>query len=361
VHSWFVLAAIAVCVLFALAVLHVAFWSRVYRILPAQDELRFAETKDGWRIAIARRAPRGQARLPPVLLCHGLSANRGNLDFGVERYSISRALSEAGFDCFALDLRGHGGSRPARKGAPRRWTFDTYLKEDIPTALDDIRAATGSSQALWVGHSQGALLGLVAAGLFPDRIAAVVALAPPTHYHATDALRRLLRFAFLATGRGNRFFARAIVPVAGWFHPAIAQFAMNTRNVDRRLYRQLLANVVEDIPPGVLSQFVEWARRDRFVSLDGSVDYRAGLSGGRQPALFVSGAVDLLAPPAGVRAGYEMWAGEKEYWNAGREAHLSADYGHSDLIFGLHAPEEIYPRIVAFLRAHSEPATPAPA
>ena len=57
-----------------------------------------------------------------------------------------------------------------------------------------------------------------------------------------------------------------------------------------------------------------------------------------------------------------MWAGEKEYWNAGREAKLSADYGHSDLIFGLRAPEEIYPRIVSFLRAHSEPAAPpAPA
>jgi pimeloyl-ACP methyl ester carboxylesterase len=360
VHSWLVLAAVAVCVLLALALLHVVFWGRLYRVVPAQDELRFAETKDGWRIAIARRAPRGQAWVPPVLLCHGLSANRGNLDFGVERYSISRALSEAGFDCFAIELRGHGASRPARKDAPRRWTFDTYLKEDIPTALDDIRAATGSSRVHWVGHSQGALLGLVAAGLYPDRIATVVALAPPTHYHANEALRRLLRFAFLATGRGNRFFARALVPVAGWFHPSVAQFAMNTRNVDPRLYRQLLANVVEDIPPGVLRQFVEWARRDRFVSLDGSVDYRAGLSGARQPALFISGALDLLAPPAGVRAGYEMWAGEKEYWNAGREAQLSADYGHSDLIFGLRAPEEIYPRIATFLRAHSEPATPAP-
>ncbi|HVI22947.1 MAG TPA: alpha/beta hydrolase, partial [Myxococcales bacterium] len=277
VHSWLVLVA-AVGVVLALALLHVAFWGRLYRVLPAQDELRFAETKDGWRIAIARRAPRGQRRAPPVLLCHGLSANRGNLDFGVERYSISRALSEAGFDCFAIELRGHGASRPTRRGAPRRWTFDTYLAEDIPAALDDIRAATGSPQVLWVGHSQGALLGLVAAGLFPDRIAGVVALAPPTHYHAHDALRRLLRFAFLATGRGHRTFARALVPIAGYFHPSIAQFAMNTRNVDRRLYRQLLANVVEDIPPGVLRQFVEWARQDRFVSLDGSVDYRAGLS-----------------------------------------------------------------------------------
>ena len=46
---------------------------------------------------------------------------------------------------------------------------------------------------------------------------------------------------------------------------------------------------------------------------------------------------------------------------AGREAKLSADYGHSDLIFGLRAPEEIYPRIVAWLRAHSEAATAVPA
>jgi hypothetical protein len=57
-----------------------------------------------------------------------------------------------------------------------------------------------------------------------------------------------------------------------------------------------------------------------------------------------------------VQAGFAAWGGEKEYWNAGREAGLSADYGHSDLIFGLRAPEEIYPRVVQWLRAHSEAA-----
>ena len=117
---------------------------------------------------------------------------------------------------------------------------------------------------------------------------------------------------------------------------------------------------MEDVPRHVLDQFLDWMRRDRFASVDGLTDYRAGLSGARQPALFISGSVDLLAPPEAVRAACALWAGEKEYWIASKET-TSTDYGHSDLIFGRRAPEEIYPRIVAWLRAHSEPVSPAPA
>ncbi|HWE22914.1 MAG TPA: alpha/beta hydrolase [Myxococcales bacterium] len=350
---WIVVVA-AAALLTALAILHTLFWGWIYQVRSAHDELRFTAAKDGWRIAIARRAPRGEPRSPPVLLCHGLSANRFSLDFGVPRYSLALALADAGFDSFVLDLRGHGDSR---RGRSRSWTFDTYLLQDIPAALDEIRSATGSERVLWVGHSQGALLGLVAASTLASRIAGVVAIAPPTHFHAHDQLRRLLPFSFLATGYGHRYLARAATPIAGWFHPGIAQFAWNSRNIDARIYRQVLANVVEDVPPRVLAQFLDWMRRDRFASVDGLTDYRAGLSGARQPALFISGSVDLLAPPAAVRAAFDLWAGEKEYWNAGKQS-VSADYGHSDLIFGRRAPDEIYPRIVNWLGAHSVPLRP---
>ena len=196
---------------------------------------------------------------------------------------------------------------------------------------------------------------MAAAVAYPDRIAGVVAMAGPTHFHAQSELRRLLRFSFLATGR-HRWLVRALSPVAGLFHPAVGQFAMNTRNVDPRLYRQLMCNVVEDVSPGVLSQFLEWARSDVFVSEDGAVDYRGGLAGAKQPALFISGSRDLLAPPGSVRAGYELWGGEKEYWTAGvAESGLGADYGHSDLIFGRRAPEEIFPRVRDWLLARSAP------
>ena len=343
---------IALLAVVVLAMAHVAFWARWYRVRPQQDELRFAPTRDGWEIAIARRKPRGAARLPPVLLCHGLAANRSGLDFGIDRYSLSLYLAQAGFDCFALELRGHGSSRRARKDAPRGWSFDSYLNEDIPAALDEIRAATSCPETFWVGHSQGALLGLAAAVRFPERIAAVVALAPPTHFAAQNELKRLLRFAFLATGR-HRWLVRAAAPVAGYLHPSFAQFALNSRNVDPRVYRQLMANVVEDISPGVLAQFLRWARSDVFVSEDGTVDYRGGLASAKQPALFIGGARDLLAPPASVRAGYELWGGEKELWIAGRDTGAGADYGHSDLIFGLRAPEEIFPRVRDWLQLRS--------
>jgi len=356
-RSPWVLVVAAAAALTVLAILHTVFWGWLYRLRPAHDELRFAVTQDGWRIAIARRAPRGQPRRPPVLLCHGLSVNRFSLDFGVPRYSLALALAEAGFDCFTLDLRGHGDSR---RGRSRSWTFDTYLSQDIPAALDEVRSATGSDRVLWVGHSQGALLGLVAATTLASRIAGVVAIAPPTHFHAQDRLRKLLPYAFLARGQGHRYLARAATPIAGWLHPGLAQFAWNSRNIDARIYRQVLANVVEDVPRHVLDQFLDWMRRDRFASVDGLTDYRAGLSGARQPALFISGSVDLLAPPEAVRAACALWAGEKEYWIASKET-TSTDYGHSDLIFGRRAPEEIYPRIVAWLRAHSEPVSPAPA
>ena len=91
----------AAAALTALAILHTLFWGWVYRVRPAQDELRFVETKDGWRLAVARRAPRGEPRLPPVLLCHGLSANRGNLghtarELGIERTNLYRKMKQLG-------------------------------------------------------------------------------------------------------------------------------------------------------------------------------------------------------------------------------------------------------------------------
>ncbi|BDG09854.1 alpha/beta fold hydrolase [Anaeromyxobacter paludicola] len=349
--------ALAAAAALALATwLHYLFWSWRFRLPGREDALVFADTRDGWRLALARRRPRGAPRATPVLLCHGLAANRGAMDFGLVRWSLSAFLSAAGFDCFALDLRGHGASRPTRRGLPRDWTFDTYVREDVPAALDAVRRETGAARVLWVGHSQGALLGLAACALYPEAVAGVVALAAPTHFRSQRPLLPPERLAIRLLARVNRFLARCLAPFSGFWHPPISEVAINGRNVSRPVFRRVLANVVEDMPPGVLRQFGDWVAHDRFAAADGAADYRALLARCRQPALFVAAHRDKLAPPEVVRAARDLWGGEKAYLEIGLAGGHACDYGHSDLLFGVRAPEEVFGPVRDWLAAHDAPA-----
>lgn len=323
--------------------LHYAFWSWRLRAPPREDELHKARTRDGWELAIGRCRPRGPARRLPVLLVHGIAMNRQAFEFGVPPYALAAHLAEAGFDCFSLDLRGHGGSRRRARGAPRRWTLDTYLAEDLPAAFDAIRALTGAAQVLYVGHSQGALLGLAAAGLHKDRIAAVAALAAPVHFDVQERVKRLVHWKYPLRGTLTRPIARMLAPFSGYWHPRPAELAINLRNVERRVYRRLMANAIENMNPGVLAQFEAFVREDSFRSMDGKTDYRALLETCRQPALFVAAERDGMAPPAVVQAAYRRWGGPKRY------VVFERDYGHTDLLLGRRAPEVVYPTVRDFL------------
>lgn len=338
--------ALAALALVVLTVLHRAFWGWRLAAPTREDEVLPAPTRDGWTLYLGRRLPRGEARTPPVLLVHGIAMNRQAFDFGVERYSVAAFLSRAGLDCFTLDLRGHGRSR---RGPSRRWNLDTYLREDLPAAFDAVRAATGQAKVLYVGHSQGAILGMAACALHPDRVAGLVSLAGPAHFDAQPRLRRLVALRHLGLGRALRELALLVAPFSGWWHPSPLELSVNMRNVDRRIYRRLLANGIEDLQPGVLEQFAAFVREDSFRSADGAVDYRALLPSCTQPALFVSAEKDGLAPPAVVEAAFRAWGGPKRYWSCGR------DYGHADVLLGRNAPEVVFPMVRDFLLEQSEP------
>jgi pimeloyl-ACP methyl ester carboxylesterase len=356
-------AAVALAIAAALAAAtwaHYAFWTRRYALPPGEDETIFAETADGWRLALARRRPRGAPRGPPVVLCHGIATNHVCMDFGLERWSLSAHLARAGFDCFALDLRGHGASRPARAGAPRTWTFDDYVRLDVPAALDAVRAATGSPRVAWVGHSQGGLIGMAACALYPDRVAALASLGAPVYFDAQDPLKLFARLGFLFSGRLNRFLARCLAPLSGLWHPPVSEVAINGRNVTRPVYRRMLANVIENISPGVLRQFGRWIANDTFDALDGSVDYRAALARCTQPALLVAAAADRIAPPPVVERAGRAWGGSAEVWVVGVASSACCDYGHSDLLFGRNAPEEVFPIIARWLERVSSLVSLAP-
>src|SRR6516164_5017650 len=126
--------------------------------LPAlADELHFAHTPDGWRLALHRHAAGPPELGLPVILCPGYACNRHFIDWDAE-YSLARFLARRGFDAWVIELRGRGLSHPTPAcAAPRTWTFDDLALHDVPTAVRHVARMTRRRVA-WVGHSMGGML-----------------------------------------------------------------------------------------------------------------------------------------------------------------------------------------------------------
>jgi pimeloyl-ACP methyl ester carboxylesterase len=338
------LALLALALLLALAAwAHLAFWARRLAVPSREDQRLEARTHDGWTLALFRRRPRAAARATPVLLLHGIAMNRRAMDLDLPGRSLAASLAGAGFDCFALDLRGHGASRA---GAPRGWTLDHYLGEDLPAALDAVRAATGAPRAFLVGHSQGALLALATAALRPERVAGVVALAPAIRPGPTSRQLRLL--ALLARLRLTRLLLRLVAPLAGGWQPRLADLAVHRGALEPFAYRRMLMNAMEDLPPGVVAQFRALAAGGGLGADARLADLPAALARAGAPALFVAAPEDGLAPPAVVEAGARAWGGEVTLERA------PAGVGHTDLLLGARGAAWLHPLVSAWLVAHDD-------
>ena len=102
----------------------------------------------------------------PIVLLHGLTATRRYVVHG------SRALPRSGFEAVAYDARGHGQSEPAPASGGYSYA---ELAADLGAVVDRFAA---SRRFVLAGHSMGAhTLAAYALGE-PDRVAAIVAIAP---------------------------------------------------------------------------------------------------------------------------------------------------------------------------------------
>ena len=74
-----------------------ACWRRRYAFEPGYQRIHFTRTGDGWRIALFHYPAARRLYALPVILCHGLGANRYNFDLGPDR-SLARYLQARGFE-----------------------------------------------------------------------------------------------------------------------------------------------------------------------------------------------------------------------------------------------------------------------
>jgi alpha-beta hydrolase superfamily lysophospholipase len=315
----------------------------------------------GHHIALYHHAPESQRFAEPVIVCHGLGANRFNMDFsgdgtGSDRISIARALARAGFDTWVLELRGRGQALVPR-GAD--WCVDDEVREDVPTAIETVLGLTGAQHVLWVGHSKGSLLQylLQAEGLpAASKVKAVVAIGSPGNFRMpkpTVALLVMLGALFVKLKRPIplSWIAKLGIPISTLIHYGACIAIPTVKSIHPNVLRRVMASLATDISPGVMRQFSTWFRSGGTLTRKDGTSYDEHFSNIKVPMLFIAGGKDLLAPVASLQHVYDRITSED------KTIEVVDDYGHGDLVIGARAPDEVFPRVITWLEKHASEAS----
>ena len=190
-----------------------------------------------------------------------------------------------------------------------------------------------------------------------SRAEALVTLGSPVFFGPQRTACALVRLGLWLTLGGRLrvdLLSSLLVPMAGWLPwPSRVEFA-NLRQLRGPVQRWLLACTMAPLWRGVLRQLRGWLLRDAFDARDGSVDFRARVRALEIPCLVVGGSIDRLAPPEVVRQHFELLSAlDRDCWVLGREHGQVDEYGHGDLILGKRTPQELHPRLVAWLCARA--------
>ena len=295
-----------------------------------------------------------------MLLCHGLGANRYNLD-APGQLSLARWLCKQGFDCWVIELRGAGdSSRPRLTNRLRyNWTFDDYVNHDLPAALAEIRKQTGEEQVHWVGHSMGGMLGyayLIRQN--PSQVRSLTAIASPSFSKLGNRLfDRIVGFRKLVEKLPKLPYQHTgvfLVPGMPLFKETFGRLFGNPRNLSTTALMKLVVLAPTDLPTTLLSQLADWYSEDGgFRDAYGNINYCSELHRIQAPALVLAGAGDQLTPPEDLEFVFDrLGSPDKEFMLLGQNMGCRHDYGHIDLVLGKHAPSEVWPHILNWISEH---------
>ena len=347
-------------------------------------EVLKTSTDDNWKIAVKRYIAVNEDGVrentkATVILCHGFNFNNLFWDPAVGP-SLARYLVKAGYDVWAVDLRGSGSSsKPALSdlrglikleigklpeqlaNAPSNltkfnWTIDDHIHRDLPAVIDFVKRKSGNERFFWIGHSMG---GIVMYGYLEtedqDDVAGFVAIGSMMKipYPLNEGMERISSQKPLLTASLliNTTMASQMQNLSfGAVKNPLEEMLYNSDNMDEGVIRELFGHIVEDTSPGVVGQFSDSIRAGELKSLDGEYSYAANLNKVSVPVLLVGGQVDKFAAVEDLGYSYMNIASiDKELHIFSKANGYSIDYGHCDLLLGKQADKEVYPVILEWL------------
>ncbi len=225
--------------------------------------------------------PAGHEALGDIVLLHGYMDAAATFDL------VASHLTQAGYRCIALDMRGYGEGARIPDGT--YYHFPDYVLD-----VHGILAALGLTGApILIGHSMGGTIATLFAGAFPERVSALAVLegvGPPDH-PPESVPNRMRQWVFGVNelqGKTTRTFS---------MEDALSRLALSHPGVDLSVLRTRLLHLVTKNEDGSVS----WAFDPLHRTLSPTPFYARTLIAFAQKVtshvLFVGGGEQGFHPP----------------------------------------------------------------
>ncbi|KAL1203578.1 hypothetical protein V5N11_033437 [Cardamine amara subsp. amara] len=247
------------------------------------------------------------------------------------------------------------------------WDFDNYLEEDVPAAIEYVRAQSKpkDGKLFAIGHSMGGILlyAMLSRCAFEGRepsLAAVATLASSVDYTISDsALKMLLPLADPAEALSVPVVPLGALLAAAYPLSARPPYVLSWLNdlisaadmMHPEMLQKLVLNNFCTIPAKLLIQLTTAFREGGLRDRSGKFYYKDHLPRTSVPVLAIAGDRDLICPPAAVEDTAKLFPENLVTYKLLGEPD-GPHYAHYDLVGGRLAVEQVYPCITEFLSNH---------
>lgn len=308
-----------------------------------ETSLFYPETRDGWRLYLKRwRDPqRFNARLRPLAFVPGYGMNSFILGYHPNGHSLVDYLTGAGFEVWTMNLRTQEGTN--NHGGPLDYGFHEIVHEDLPAALELIRAKTRSRRKRIdiVGCSLGGTYVYAYAALHRrNPLASIVGLGAPLRWSEVHPALRLVFLSPALIGKLRLFYTRQLcrlgLPLAARI-PRLLHLYLHPEIVDLSQSDQLV-RTVEDPNPRLNREIAEWIN-NRDLVIDG-VNICEAFRQVSNPLLCLTANADGIVPLATALTALELAS------SAIKDTHIAGTaaipMAHADLYISRHAQEQAF-------------------
>uniref|UniRef100_A0A1A8HLB0 Lipase n=1 Tax=Nothobranchius korthausae TaxID=1143690 RepID=A0A1A8HLB0_9TELE len=341
-------------------------------------------TEDDYFLTV-NRIPQGLKQTtgprPVVFLQHGLLAAGSNWVTNPPNSSLAYVLADAGYDVWIGNSRGNTWSRKHRTLKPDneefwRFSYDEMALKDLPAVINYILKLTAQEQIFYIGHSQGTTIAFIAFSTLPQlasKVRLFLGLAPVATVAFTSSPMTKLSILpegliwelfgkrdFLPQSKYIKWLAehvcakKVLNELCGNLFFILCGFDEKNLNMTRTpVYTthcpagtsvQNMVHWAQAVKQGKLMAF-DYGREGNMKHYNQSTPPEYQVQDMKVPTALFSGGHDTLADPK------DMAVLLTQVPNLVYHQHIK-HWEHLDFIWGLDAPQQMFPSILKLLQQH---------